>query len=84
MEAYNSTNTAEREANNTAAGASSPSHGKIDVGSYVAEMERVLRANDDQGARMDALGILQRWQFDEMLDDASRRHARLLVLRFAR
>ena len=54
----------------------------IDVGRYVAEMERTLHDHPDGGVRSQALRILQRWQFDEMLDDGSRKRARLLVLRF--
>lgn len=57
---------------------------KIDVGRYVAEMEDVLLANAHRASPRQALAILRRWQFDEMLDDASRQRARLLVLRFER
>lgn len=67
-----------------AASASSPTRCKIDVGRYVDEMERILLAHGDRNARMQALAILERWQFDEMLEDASRQRAQLLVLRFAR
>ncbi len=83
MDAYSPGTTANEERNDTAANASSPSRSKIDVGRYVAEMERTLRTAGDRRVRMHALGVLQRWQFDEMLDDASRQRARLLVLRFA-
>ena len=53
------------------ASTSRPSRCKIDVGRYVAEMEHTLRANRDRSACLHALAILQRWQFDEMLEDAS-------------
>ena len=72
-----------KEPNNKAASAASPSRYKIDVGRYVAELERMLRANRDRSACLQALAILQRWQFDEMLEDASRQRAKMLVLRFA-
>jgi hypothetical protein len=49
----------------------------------VAEIERTLRAGGDRGRRTQALAILQRWQFDEMLDDASRQRAKVLIWRFA-
>lgn len=56
---------------------------KIDVGRYVAEIERTLCAGGDRAQRTQALAILQRWQFDEMLDDASRQRAKVLIWRFA-
>lgn len=58
--------------------------GMIDVSRYLAEMEGMLGASGDGNAHWRALGILQRWQFDEMLDEASRRRAKDLVSRFAR
>lgn len=63
--------------------ASSPRGFKIDVSRQVEEMEHVLRAGGDRTRRREALAILQNWQFDEMLDDASREKARLLVQTFA-
>ncbi len=55
---------------------------KIDVKRQVDEMERVLRAQDDPSRCQKTITILRRWQFDEMLDDASREKARILVLEF--
>ena len=57
-----------------------PSPTKIDVSRYVAEIEHKLHAGGD---RTQALAILRRWQFDEMLDDASRQQAKRLIWRFA-
>ena len=64
--------------------AASPTRRKIDAGRYVEEMERILLAAGDRSACVRALAILERWQFDEMLEDASRQRAKLLVFRFAR
>jgi hypothetical protein len=69
--------------NSHAAIASCPSRCPVDVNRYVAEMERVLDSNHDRSACLQAIEILQRWQFDEMLDVASQERARVLVLRFA-
>jgi hypothetical protein len=55
---------------------------KIDVKRQVEEMERVLRMQDDPARCQATISILRRWQFDEMLDDASREQARMLVLEF--
>ena len=52
---------------------------KIDVSRYVLEMEQVLHAEQDPVRCDKAIAILRRWQFDEMLDDASRAKARMLV-----
>lgn len=68
---------------NASARPASPSMFKIDVGRQVAEIERGLRAGGDRSRDMEALAILQRWQFDEMLDDASREKARVLIREFA-
>ena len=57
---------------------------KIDVSQWVAELERVLRSGENPARCEEALVILQRWQFDEMLDDASREKAGILVRQFAR
>ena len=67
----------------TSARPARPNKFKIDVGRHVAEIERVLRADGDLTRRAEALEILDRWQLDEMLDDASRKKARRLVLEFA-
>jgi len=69
--------------NNTSGRSVSGGLFKIDVGRHVAEMERVLRIGGDLIHCVDALEILERWQFDEMLDDASRNKARALVREFA-
>jgi hypothetical protein len=54
---------------------------RIDVSGCIAEMERELRIGD--AMRCDeVLAILERWQWDEMLDDASRVAARRLLHEF--
>lgn len=55
---------------------------KIDVSRHVAEMERVLRGNAGALQHGEVLAVLERWQWDEMLDDASRAEARRLLVRF--
>ena len=55
---------------------------KIDVKRQVEEMEDVLRTEGDPARCQATISILRRWQFDEMLDDASREKARMLVLEF--
>src|SRR5262249_58689488 len=55
---------------------------EIDVGTYVTELERVLRAGQDPERCREALKILERWQFDLMLDAASRRRAAKLIHEF--
>jgi len=57
---------------------------KIDVSQWIAELEQVLRSAKNPVRCEEALAILQRWQFDEMLDDASREKARTLVREFTR
>jgi hypothetical protein len=57
---------------------------KIDVSQWVAELEQVLRSAESPIRCEEALAILQRWQFDEMLDDASREKAKTLFRQFAR
>ncbi len=52
---------------------------RIDVSRRVEEMERILRVGADLNRAREVLAILQRWQFDEMLDDASRERAKRLV-----
>jgi hypothetical protein len=56
--------------------------GQIDVRRHVAEMEQVLRGRDSLVRRLEALAVLERWQWDEMLDSASRKRARQLVREF--
>ena len=56
---------------------------KIDVSRQVEELERILRLEKDPARCMEAVTILGRWQFDEMLDDTSRERARMLVHEFA-
>ena len=55
---------------------------KIDVSRYVQELEQVLLSWQDPVKCENALAILERWQFDEMLDDASRAKAKTLVQEF--
>jgi hypothetical protein len=57
---------------------------KIDVSQWVGELEQVLRSAENPIRCQKALAILQRWQFDEMLDDASREKAKTLYRQFAR
>jgi hypothetical protein len=56
---------------------------KIDVSQWVEELEQVLRAAENPARCEEALAILQRWQFDDMLDDASRQKAKELYWKFA-
>jgi len=56
---------------------------KIDVFRHVTEMEDALRTGQGRYERINALAILSRWQFDDMLDDQSRARARALVNEFA-
>lgn len=55
---------------------------KIDVSRYVLEMEQALHSEQDPVRCHNAIAVLLRWQFDEMLDDASRAKARMLVREF--
>ena len=55
---------------------------KIDVSHYVAAMERTLRTETNLTRRVDAVTVLWHWQFDHMVDDASREKARQLVEEF--
>ena len=57
--------------------------GLIDVSRHVSEMERVLRGGESDAGRLEALAVLERWQWDEMLDAPSRARARSLVREFA-
>lgn len=54
----------------------------IDVSLYLYEMEAVLRDGSDAIRCTSTLAILQRWQFDDKLDEASRTKARRLLLEF--
>lgn len=54
----------------------------IDVSREVAEMERTLRRRDDPHRSREVLAILERWQWDAMLDAQSRAHARQLLREF--
>jgi hypothetical protein len=55
---------------------------KIDVSRYVKGMEGVLHSRQDPVSCETTITILRRWQFDEMLDDASRAKAGTLVREF--
>ena len=55
----------------------------IDVSREVEELERVLLSAPDPLRRQEAIAILRRWQFDTMLDEASRRKAAMLVREFS-
>lgn len=57
---------------------------KIDVSRYIDALERTLSHDPDSARRIEALTILQRWQFDEMLDQVCREKARLLVQEYSR
>ena len=83
MEAYSPRKNANGERSEACAIPAGSSPIKIDVGRYVAEIERRLRVDGDRAQRTQALAILQRWQFDEMLDDASRQRAKVLIWKFA-
>lgn len=52
----------------------------IDVSRYITEIERELRALSPRRSEM--LAVLERWQWDERLDDASRATARRLLVEF--
>jgi len=53
----------------------------IDVSRQVEQMERTLRMRDPRRSS-EVLAILERWQWDAMLDARSREHARQLVREF--
>ncbi len=55
---------------------------KIDVSRYLREMEELLQAPRDPIRCFNAVAILRRWRFDEMLDEASRVKAGILVHTF--
>ena len=73
---------ANQERSTAAATTSGASLIKMSAGRQVAEMERTLRAAGDRTGYMEALRVLRRWQFDTMLDGASREKARALVWEF--
>ena len=54
----------------------------IDVSRQVAEMERTLRLGEDLRRTGEVLAILERWQWDAMLDAPSRAQARDLLREF--
>jgi hypothetical protein len=54
----------------------------IDVSRQVDEMELLLRAHPDARRSREVLAILERWQWDAMLDAPSREHARKLLREF--
>ena len=54
----------------------------IDVSRQVAEMERTLRLRADPLRSNEVLAILERWQWDGMLDASSRAQARQLLREF--
>ena len=53
----------------------------IDVSRQVAEMEHQLRSEKPLRSR-ELLSVLERWQWDEMLDAPSRERARQLLREF--
>ena len=55
---------------------------RIDVSRHVAEMERVLRACESPAWCEEVIALLRCWQDDEVLDDASRQRAQMLVREF--
>ena len=55
---------------------------KIDVSRHVAEMEDLLRSDADAVRCSEVLAVLERWQWDDTLDDASRAKARRLLMEF--
>ena len=55
---------------------------KIDVSQHVAQMEDLLRSDADAVRCSEVLAVLERWQWDDTLDDASRAKARRLLLEF--
>jgi hypothetical protein len=55
----------------------------IDVSRQVAEMERTLRMREDARQSREVLAILERWQWDAMLDAPSRAQARQLLREFS-
>src|SRR5262245_27327245 len=54
----------------------------IDVSRHVSEMEVILRSPAAAVRRREALAVLERWQWDEMVDRPSRLRARQLVREF--
>jgi hypothetical protein len=56
--------------------------GTIDVSRHVSEMEVLLRSQAATARRREALAVLERWQWDEMVDHPSRLRARQLVREF--
>ena len=56
--------------------------GEIDVSSALDDMEQILRADSESRKARELLGILQRWQWDDMLSPSSRERARTLLEEF--
>jgi len=56
---------------------------KIDALKQVRDMEAALRASDDPRHCGDYLIALWRWQWDDMMDDATREAARKVVRELA-
>jgi hypothetical protein len=54
----------------------------IDVSREVAEMEVILRSRDNPQRSRELLAVLERWQWDDMLDAPSRARARQLLREF--
>jgi len=54
----------------------------IDVSQQVAEMELALRRQENPLRSSEVLAVLERWQWDDMLDASSRARAKQLVREF--
>jgi hypothetical protein len=55
---------------------------KVNVRPFIARMEGELRGGANEASRARVLATLQRWQWDDMLDEPSRAHARRLAMEF--
>jgi hypothetical protein len=55
---------------------------KINVSRPVAQLERLLRDFESPARCEEVIAILRCWQDDEVLDEASRERARILVREF--
>lgn len=58
--------------------------GEIDVSAALDDIEGTLQARTGSAQARELLGILQRWQWDTMLCEASRERARALLEQFSR
>lgn len=59
----------------------------IDVSRFIEQFEYILRSDEATGheyTREDILSVLVNWQYDEMLDRASRQRAKQLFREFRR